>query len=78
MDIKNIEQAEEDSYKPVTLGNFDSNTYIESQSNDDKNKTLSIKEDPDEIKSYLKDINSIKKSDSWKIQFTIAISFISS
>ena len=38
MDIKNIEQAEEDSYKPVTLGNFNSNTYIESQSNDDKIK----------------------------------------
>ena len=34
-----------------------------------KNKTLLIKENIEEIKPYLKDtINSLKKSDTWKIQ----------
>ena len=32
----------------------------------------------DEIKRYLKDISNLKKPDTWKIQLTIAISFISS
>ena len=43
-----------------------------------KNKTLSIKEYPDEINPYLKDINNLKISDTWKIPLTRAINFISS
>ena len=30
------------------------------------------------IRPYFKDINNLKKSDTWKIQLTIAINFISS
>ena len=30
----------------------------------------------DEIKPYFKDIRVLKKSESWKIQLTIAINFI--
>ena len=30
------------------------------------------------IKSYLKDINNLKKSDIWKIKLTIAINIMSS
>ena len=42
-------------------------------------KTLTVKECLDEIKPYLKDIiNNLKKYDSWKIQLTIAINFMSS
>ena len=62
--------------KPVTVGNFWSNNHIEYESDDDRNKTLSIEEYLEEIKPYLKDItNNFKKSDKWKIQLTIAISF---
>ena len=73
-DIKILLEQQEDYYKPVTLGNF----WIEYESNGDRNKNLSIKEYLEEIKSYLKDIvNDIEKSDSWKIQLTTAINFIS-
>ena len=64
------------TYKPVRVGNFWSNNYIEYESNGERNKTLSIKEY--HIKPYLKDINNLKKSDSWKIQFKRAIIVISS
>ena len=53
-----------------------SNNYIEYGSNNDKNKTLSVKKYLNKIRSYLKDtINDLKKSDTWKIQLTIAINF---
>ena len=42
-DIMNLSKQEgEDYYKPVTLHNFYKNNYIEYESNDDRNKTLSI------------------------------------
>ena len=46
-------------------------------SNCDRNKKLSVEEYLDKIRSYLKNINDIKNSDSWKIQLTITINFIS-
>ena len=50
--------------------------YWVQQKNEDRNKTLSIKEYLNEIKPYLKDIiNNLKKSDAWKIQLTISINF---
>ena len=53
-----------------------SNNYIEYGSNNDKNKTLSVKKYLNKIRSYLKDtINDLKKSDTWKIQLMIAINF---
>ena len=78
-DIKNLlEQEKEAYYKPVGVANFYSNTYIEYVSNGYKNKALSITEYLDEIKPYLKDIiNNLKKSDTWKIQLTIAINIVS-
>ena len=43
-----------------------------------KIKISSIKEYLDNIKPYLKDfIYNLKKSDTWKIQLTIAINFVS-
>ena len=48
--IKNLfEHQEEDYYKPVRIGNFLSANYIEYESNDDGNKTLSIKKYLNEI-----------------------------
>ena len=65
---------EEDYCKPVRVGDFWSNYYIKYISNRDRNKTLLIKGNPDEIIQYLKDIiDNLKKFDTWKIQFTIAI-----
>ena len=53
--------------------------YIEYESKGDRNKTLSAEEYLNKIRPYLKDtINNLKTSDSWKIQLTIAINFISS
>ena len=49
------------------------------ESNGDKNKTLSNEEHLSKIRPYLRDIiNNFKKSDTWKIQLTISINFISS
>ena len=42
-------------------------------------KNLSVKEYPNEIKSYLKDIIiNLQKSGTWKVQLTNAVNFISS
>ena len=72
-DIRNLfEHEEEDYYKPVRVGNFWSNNYMEYKSNDDRNKTLSVEEYINKIKPYLKDI---KKSDTWKIKIAIANNF---
>ena len=61
------------------LSNFYNSNYIEYKSNGELNKTLSVEEYLNKIISYLKDIiNNLKKSDSWKIQLTIANNFISS
>ena len=55
-----------------------SNNYIEYGSNINRNKTPSI-EYLNKIRPHLKDIiNVLKKSDTWKIQFTLVIDFISS
>ena len=68
------EEEKHNYYKPVRVNNFWSNNYIEYESNVDRNKTLSIEE-----YLNLKDIiNNLKKSDTWKIQLTIANNFISS
>ena len=40
----NVFEQEEDSYKSVRVGNFLSNSYIEYESNSDRNKTLSVEE----------------------------------
>ena len=77
-DIKNLFEFEEENYyKPVKVNNFWSNIYIEYESNDDRNKTLLAEEYLNKIRPYLKDtINNLKKPDTWKIQLTIANSFI--
>ena len=77
-DIKNLlEYEEENYYKPVRVNSFWSNNYTEYESSGDRNKTLSVEEYLSKIRPYLKDIiNNLKKSDTWKIQLTIANNFI--
>ena len=62
-DIKNLfEHEEENYYKPVRVNNFWSNNYNEFESNDDRNKTLSVEEYLNDIRPYLKTIiNNLKK-----------------
>ena len=56
--IKNrIEREEEDYYKQVRVGNL-WNNYIEYESNCDRNKTLSVKECLNKIRTNLKDITN--------------------
>ena len=56
-----------------------SKSWAKYESNGDKNKTLLIKRHLDKIKRYLKYFtNTLKKSDTWKIQLTIATNFVSS
>ena len=73
-DIKNLYEHEEESYhKPVRVNNFWINNYIEYESNRDRNRTMSVEEYLNKIRLYLKDIiTNLKKSNTWKIQLTIA------
>ena len=77
-DISNLFEHKEDYYKPVIVNNFWTNKYSEYKTKGVK-KTLSVEEYVNKIKLYLRDIiNDLKKSDTWKIQWPITISFISS
>ena len=72
-------EHEEDYYKPKRVNNFWNNNYIEYESNGDKNRNLSLDEYRNKIKLYLRNvIIDLQNSDTWKIQLTIAINFISS
>ena len=77
-DNKNIfEQEEEICYKLVRVNSFWGNNYIEYENNSDRNKTPSVEQNLDKISPYLKVIrNNLKKSDTLKIQLTIAKNFI--
>ena len=56
---------EENYYKQVTESDFWSKSYIEYESNSDRNKKLSVEEHLDKIITYLKDIiNNLRKSDT--------------
>ena len=63
-DIRNPfqnEEEEENYYKPVRVSNFSRNNYVEYESNVHKNKSLSVEEYLNKIRSYLKNINNLKK-----------------
>ena len=64
-DIRKLfEQEEKYYYKPIKVGNFLSNNYMEYESSGNKNKNLSVKEYLDKIKPYLRDIIiNLQKSD---------------
>ena len=63
--IRNHFESEEEInyYKSVRVSNFWSSNYFECESNDDRNKTLSVEECCNKSKPYLKHIiNNLKKS----------------
>ena len=64
-------------YQPVRVSILSSKKYIEYESNCGRNKILSVEEYLNKIRPYLKDIiNNLKKSDTWKIQLTVADNII--
>ena len=68
-----FEKEEDNYYKPVRINNFWSNNYVEYKSNGHKNRVLSVEENLDKIRPYLRNmINDLKQSDTWKIQLTIS------
>ena len=79
-DIRTLfEQQEENYHKPKRVSNSWNNNHIKYESNDDKNRNLSLDEFLNEIEPYLRNIIiDLQNSDTSKIQLTIAISFISS
>ena len=79
-DIKKLfEHEEKKVIKLVRVSNFSSNNYIEYESNCDRNKTISVEEYLNKVRSYLKGIiNNLKISDTCEIQLTIANNSISS
>ena len=81
-DTKTLFELEEDYYKPKRVRSFWNNNYIEYESNGDKNNSFLLDEYLYETKPQevtLKDIIiDLQSSDTWKIQLTITIKFISS
>ena len=78
-DIRTLFEQEEDYYKPKRVNIFWNNNYIEYESNGDENRNLSLDECFNKIEPYLRNIiTDLQNSDTWKIQLTISINFISS
>ena len=73
------QQEEKNYYKRERVSNFCNNNYIEYKSKGDKNRNLSLDEFLNKIKPYLRNIIiDLQNFDTWKIQLTVAINFISS
>ena len=80
-DVRNLFDLpiDEDYYKTIKTNDAFNRNYIEHESSGDKDKTLTIKEYLTMIKPYLSDmINDYITQGEWKIQLSIANSFISS
>ena len=77
-DIRTHFEQDDHYYKPIRVGSFWNNNYIEYEGNVYRNKNLSVKEYLNKIKPYLKYIIDLQKFDTWESLLTIAINFISS
>ena len=76
-EIRTLFEQEEDYYEPKRVSNFWNNSYIEYESNGDKNSNLSLDEYLNKIKLYLRSIIiNLQNPDAWKNQLIIAIKFI--
>ena len=64
--------------KPAKVGYFWNKSYIEYESNGDRNKNPATNKYLKEIRLFLKNIiTDLQKSNTWKIQLAVAINFIS-
>ena len=76
-DIRILFEQEEDDHEPRGVSSFWNNTYIEYESNGDKNRNLSHDEYLNKIETYLRNIiTHLQNSDACKIRLAIAINFI--
>ena len=78
-DITALFEQEVDYFEPKRVNNFWNNSYIECESNGDKNRNLLLDEYLKKIETYLRNIIiNLQNSDTWKTQLTIAINLIAS
>ena len=78
-DITALFEQEVDYFEPKRVSNFWNNSYIECESNGDKNRNLLLDEYLKKIETYLRNIIiNLQNSDTWKTQLTIAINLIAS
>ena len=80
-DIRTLQEQEEEQeyYKPKRVSNFWKNNYIEYESNNDKSRNLAVNKWFNKIELYLMNIIfDLQNSDTWKLQLTIAMNFVSS
>ena len=78
-DITALFEQEVDYFEPKRVNNFWNNSYIECESNGDKNRNLLLDEYLKKIETYLRNIIiNLQNSDKWKTQLTIAINLIAS
>ena len=74
-----MNKTKEDCYKLNRMGNFCNKSYIECESNGDKDRNLSLDEYLNKTEPYLRNIIiDLQYSNTWKIELIIAINFISS
>ena len=74
-----FEQGKEDYYKSKIVSGFWNNNYIEYESKSGKSNNLLLEKYLNKIKPNLKGIIiDLQRSNTWQIQLTIAVNFISS
>ena len=72
------QEKEGDCYDPKRVNNFGNKNYIKNEGNGDRNKSLSLDGYLNKIENYFRNIiTNIWNSDTWKIQLTIALNFVS-
>ena len=72
------QEKEGDCYDPKRVNNFGNKNYIKYEGNGDRNKSLSLDGYLNKIETYFRNIiTNIWNSDTWKIQLTIALNFVS-
>ena len=79
-DIRTLSEPEEEYHKPIKIVNAFDDNYIGYESNEDKDKMVSIEKYLDKIEPYLNDLidDDLETQGKWKIQLTMTINFISS
>ena len=76
--FENIDDDDDDYYKPILDKSCFNENYKYYESRGDKDKKLSPEQYLDVIKAYLTDLINDHKSKEWKIQIYMHITFVSS
>ena len=76
--FENIDDDDDDYYKPILDKSCFNENYKYYESRGDKDKKLSPEQYLDMIEAYLTDLTNDHKSKEWKIQINMHITFVSS